>query len=204
MCNILCQINSCLTTLETRDHVAYQQYYTSVLDWIAVFFSIKDSPAVYVSTTSFLNGFGESRFMILWVMPWPPCQIFPNHAAWGDYVPNPPSVFTAMMPIWLMYSKQGHFQQLKPVHFLGYNPGQRSLPTADCLVARLCCMDDRILHYLQHAKLRGSYKYVAHIKDSFHWQCDLYFFPFPNEAGVWCQNGWVNQGTWAYCHMQHH
>lgn len=112
MCTILCQINSCPTTLETRDHVTYQQYDTTVLDWIAVSFSIKDSPPACASTISFWNRFGERRFTILWVMPSPPCQICSNHVVWGGYVLNPPSVFTPTPMIWLMFTTQGHFQRL--------------------------------------------------------------------------------------------
>lgn len=146
-------------------------------------------------STSFFNGFGERfRFTILRVTPWPSCQIFLNHPASGGYELNSLSVFTPVLLTWLMSARQGHFQRLKLVCLLGSSPGpfQQLIVFAAWTVSR----------YKRHAKLRASYKYVAHVTDSFHWQCDFSFFPFPNGAhmrvsGV--KTARVNRGTWLCC-----
>lgn len=144
-------------------------------------FSDKVSPAVHEGTTSFWNRFGERRFTVLWVMPWAPRQIFSNHAARGGYVLNPSSVFTLRVADMIDVRKTGRFSAALVRLLLGLQPWTEE-PSNSWLLSSSSLQSGWYRVTPWHAKLRGSYKYVVHVKDSFHWQCDLCFFPFPNEA----------------------
>lgn len=99
-----------------------RQYYSSVLDWTAGFLSIKDGPAAYCTWARLLFSAdlekGDLRFS-----EWCPDRHAKySRTTWPQEVMS--SVFTPMLLIWLMYARQGHFQRLKLVRYLGYNPGQ--------------------------------------------------------------------------------
>lgn len=66
-----------------------------------------------------------------------------------------------------------HFSNWKFVSFSGYSAGLRGLTSADHLADCLHYVLNTTLTFLclqQHAKLRGNYKYIKRIKDSFRWQ----------------------------------